>query len=542
MKNIKFHISLICMAFMILPLYARKVAPDKAEKLAQRYMQSKRQRPTAVNVRLKHTATQRHKMRQSAQPDVMFQSAEQDTIYYYVFNVNENDGGGFVIVSGDDAVTPVLGYSDNGSYDENNLPPNFAYWMDYLQQQIAYAQTQNLPQSDAVKAEWDAYSNDAVPYATATIVVDYLIKTEWDQGFPYSNLCPLIGSVRTVTGCVATAMAQVMRYHKHPVRGSGQSVPYTTPSGIYIPSVNFEVNYDWANMPNVYYFSATQPQQDAVATLMYHCGVSVKMSYNTAANGGSGAANNAAMTAWTTHFGYDKSIRFRERKYYDDTSWENMLKTQLDAGLPVFYTGNGPEGGHAFICDGYDDGGKFHFNWGWNSWYDGWFVTTALNPGGYTFNESQTAIVNIKPDEGGESSYELALRNEFSATESSATAGESLSFSVAAGIINIGNMQFPGGSLGVALVNNDNQIVKIFGSRTIGGLSVNYYFNPVTINCNVPNDVPVGQYKLKMTIDTGGENPEIITMAYECPKELDFEIISSTLSDDASLSNLTVSA
>ena len=396
-KQVKLLFSFFCISLAIFPLRAEKVDNYKAERLAQQYVQSKRRLLAGDAVRLKYTATQRHRINRTAQPNDVVSRDVQDTVFYYVFNVNENVGGGFVIVSGDDAVTPVLGYSENGSYDENNLPPNFAYWMDYLQQEIRWAILQKQLQSKTVCQEWNDYLDGNV--ASAESASTPLIRTTWDQDTTYWDLCPMIDGKSTVTGCVATAMAQIMNYHRYPAQGTGRSEAYKTrTSKINVPSVSFEVNYDWANMLNFYSTgNSTQKQQTAVATLMYHCGVSVKMDYCLSSSGGSGAYSENVPVALSKHFGYDKNCSYVTRSSYSDLAWESLIKEQLDAGLPVYYSGHGDKGGHAFICDGYRDDRTFHFNWGWGGYADGWFVTTALNTMVGRFNTQQGMVIDIKP-------------------------------------------------------------------------------------------------------------------------------------------------
>ena len=366
---------------------AEKVDLEKAERIAQRYVESRQRLQTKAGVRLKYTATNRRehygRIQRTTTPN------DQDTVYYYVFDA----GNGFVIVAGDDAVRPILGYSINGNYNENNLPPNFACWMNNLQQEIADTQMQKLPQTEVVRQEWDRYMSGIVKN-DATSAVGPLLQTKWSQGAPYNNQCPSYGGTRCVTGCVATTMAQIMKYHQQPARGSGKSEAHTTTTlKIDIPSVDFEVNYDWENMLDVYTDTADTIQQNAVATLMYHCGVSVKMDYADE----SGASSALVPKALTTYFGYDKSMMLISRGGYDITGWETLIREQIDMGLPVFYAGSNPCTGHAFVCDGYDNTGLFHFNWGWGGSNDGYFVTTSLNPG-QIFNNGHEIIINIKPD------------------------------------------------------------------------------------------------------------------------------------------------
>jgi len=381
---IKLTIVAIFSVILAMPVavQARKVEPEKAKKLAQNFVESKRGPWVKADIRLKHTAKKRKQKHE-----------QEETALYYVFNVNEAQGSGFVIVAGDDAVKAVLGYSDNGNYDENNVPPNFAYWMDFLGEQIAWAQEQGLGYGETYDHEQQ----------NGWAAVSPLIQTQWNQYAPYNNKTPILQGQHTVTGCVATAMAQIMKYWNHPVQGSGSSQAYITNTyKISVPAVHFyDTTYDWQNMQDTYSSSTSStPQNDAVATLMYHVGVSVKMDYGPS----SGAFYNEVISALKNYFEYDGSIRQISRTNANEATWEATLREQINDGMPVFYSGNGSEGGHAFILDGYDNTGKFHFNWGWGGMYDGYFVTTVLNPGtdgagagSGTYNQEQEIIINIKP-------------------------------------------------------------------------------------------------------------------------------------------------
>ena len=518
-----------CTAFALslLPLRAEKVDAERAGRMAQRFVQSKRQLPAGDVVRLKYAATQRHRMKRSAQPDDAVRLDVQDTVFYYVFNIEENVGGGFVIVSGDDAVTPVLGYSDHGRYDENDLPPNFAYWMDFLQDEIRDAMAQNVPQNEIVRKEWEDSQNGMVRLA-----VSPLLQTTWDQTAPYSDLCPMHNSQRTPTGCTATALAQIMKYHRYPSRGTGQSEPYTTrTSGINVPAVDFNVSYNWTGMLNSYSSgSPTQQQRTAVATLMYHCAVGIKTNFTA---DGSGAYFSDVFAAMTDYFGYDKTIQNIDRYFYDDATWEKILREQIDAGLPVLYAGENNSSAHAFVCDGYDNSGRFHFNWGWGGSYDGYFVTSTLNPGTRTYNLYQEIIANIKPDAGGLPFYDLQLYNTFSSTASTVQTGNS--FTVSASVMNVGNASSTSGTLGVALVNNVGQIVEIVGSTALLSIPPNYYYRgPLSISCIVPDNVTSGQYQLKAAFRTLllGSTWELITESIKCPDHLNITVEQIILTPD----------
>ena len=392
MKKLKPYILLLCLLLGLLPLHAERVDLEKAEKVAQGYVQSRSKGKSKHNIRLKYTAAKKrgHSARMGG-------TSEQDTAYYYVFNVNEEAGGNFVIVAADDAARPILGYSENGSYDENNLPPNFVWWMEQIEEQIAYAQEQNIPQSEDIKKEWEAYLNGTSTFSATT--VGPLMQTKWGQGPPYNNLCPLDKDQHSRTGCVATAMAQIMKYHNHPAKGSESSPAYVaSTSKIVVPSVTFDVDYDWGNMLDSYSGTATPQQQEAVAPLMYHCGASVKMDYSTNA---SGAPSSNVPPALKTYFGYDENTRYTTRNNYTDAQWDALLKEQIDAGLPIYYASYSTSHGlaHAFVCDGYDGEGRFHFNWGWSGKDDGYYAISAMNPG-INFDFGHEIVVDIKPISG----------------------------------------------------------------------------------------------------------------------------------------------
>ncbi|GHV65837.1 hypothetical protein FACS1894199_07640 [Bacteroidia bacterium] len=382
---------------MSFPIQAEKVVVGNAERVAVKHLELRHQK----NYNLQQVAL-------------------KQTVPYYVFNVNWNVGKnqGFIIVAGDDIATPILGYSDNGLYDENNLPPNFAFWMDCISQEISAAIKNGVPQSAKIKAEWEPYLSEnkivltrAAPYVEGT----HLIQTTWGQGAPYNDLCPLVSGTRTLTGCVATAMAQIMNFHQYPTQLSVQIPAYTpTTQSLSIPAISPTTNYDWANMQANYTGSEAGIQKSAVATLMYHCGASVKMDYDV---GSSGAVSYEPFYALKNYFDYDEGIKYvfkhtDGKAYYisdpknntngfpfEDGDWIKILKAQIDAGLPFLYGGtkqsNGDDG-HMWVCDGYKTDNTFHFNWGWSGASDGWFATELLStPNNYS--ENQSVIINIKP-------------------------------------------------------------------------------------------------------------------------------------------------
>lgn len=313
---------------------------------------------------------------------------------FYVFNRTDNSG--YVLVAGDDQMIPVLGYGD-GAFDPTCVPDGLQYWLDECQRQVEYLK-QHPEQARKVVGTGSS--------------VKPLLTCNWNQSAPYNNSCPTYsssgGTKRAVTGCVATATAQIMYYHKWPDQGVGShsySCRVNGSSSSTTLSANFaNSRYDWANMIDNYDGNSTATQNAAVAKLMSDVGISVDMSYGAS----SGAFSPDVVNALTTYFKYDKSARFLSRDCYGVDAWEDIIRNELRQSRPVYYSGQASEGGHAFVCDGFDSEGYFHFNWGWGGMSNGYFILSMLNPGeqgigsfegGY--NSSQGIIINIKPDEGG---------------------------------------------------------------------------------------------------------------------------------------------
>lgn len=286
---------------------------------------------------------------------------------YYVFNFGQ--AGGFVIVSGDDRTPTILGYSDSGEFDIDNLPAHIRSWFQGYADQIAM-----LDEGTAVARP------KAPKRAKAKKDIPEMLTCRWNQDAPYYNLCPTDDGGQCVTGCVATAMAQVMYYHRaNSVTATLDEIPSYTPFGTSTTFDGVATNspIDWDNMLDTYTSSATDAQNTAVAQLMNYCGRSVKMNY---ASSSSGAQSENIATALVKYFGYVNTTRVDYRVNYDADEWEDLIYTELAENRPVLYAGNSLGGGHQFVVDGYSTDGLFHVNWGWGGMSNGYFLLSILNP------------------------------------------------------------------------------------------------------------------------------------------------------------------
>ena len=314
---------------------------------------------------------------------------------FYVFNTSH----GFVIVSADDCATPVLGYSDESQFDTEDIPIQLQEYLQDFVEQIQYGIENHLEADEATARQWELVQ--FIGHLTeqrATTVVEPLLTDTWGQGCYYNAKCPEDpdGSCgHVVTGCVATSFAQIMRYWGYPATGIGSHT--YTPPGYPEQTANFgATTYDWANMPDRLSASSSSEQIDAVATLMWHCGVAINMEYGP---NGSGASPYFIPSALVNYFGYSNELSIVRKNNYSDEDWLALMKNCLDLSCPIHYSGDDSSdgGGHAFICDGYDSNDFLHFNWGWSGSYNGYYSINAMNPSIFSFTSNNIAIINIHP-------------------------------------------------------------------------------------------------------------------------------------------------
>lgn len=426
---------------------------------------------------------------------------------YYIFNVENKKG--FVIISAEDAVMPVLGYSRERNCEMDNLPPAFVKWLENYKEQIIYAKENRAEADEETEKKWQELLNPTPAfYEKTTAAVNPLCNTTWDQSPYYNALCP--GG--SVTGCVATAMAQIMKFWNHPQTGSGiHSYNHPTYGTL---SANFgATTYQWGSMPN-----SLNSNNNAVATLMLHCGISVDMNYSPNLSTAWVIASDnpvCAQNSYINYFGYDATtIQGVRRQNYNDNAWKNLLKNELDNGRPLQYAGFGSGGGHTWVCDGYDNSDFFHMNWGWGgSGPDGFFSVDALNPpslgtggGNGGFNSGQQACIGIKPANGGTvSNADIQLYANIVVNPDPINFG--MGFTVTANVINNGTSDFSG-EYSAALFTSSGDFVDFVEILSTGGNplpSGYYYTNGITFTSQGLLAVP-GNYQVGIFYKPNGGN------------------------------------
>ncbi|MBP6311951.1 MAG: C10 family peptidase [Flavobacteriales bacterium] len=439
--------------------------------------------------------------------ELVIEKVESGSTLYRVYNAADQ---GYVVVAGDDAVLPILAYSTESTFPTGQLPVQISKWFDGYSIQLRDAIQAGLEPVSEVIAAWDRILHDALPSDVPERAVNPLMQTLWDQQPNVNALCP--GG--SVTGCVATAMAQIMKYHNSPTAGVGFH-SYNAPNYGTL-SANFaSTTYEWGSMPNV-----VSGPNNAVATLMFHCGVSVNMQYspqvsNAYVVSAQSPTQNCAEFAFETYFGYNSSLHGEFRDNYTEQTWINMLRSDLDASKPIFYGGFGSGGGHAFVCDGYDDNNMFHFNWGWGGQVNGYFQVGALNPGSTGtgggsggYNSGQVAILGITPGTGGGggggNTNTMELYNFVNISANPLYYGQA--FSVSTNIANTGTNAFSG-EYGAAVFDADNNFYGFV--ETLSGYTLdpgNVYTNDLVFSTTglfsmVPGTYYIGIYYKP----TGGE-------------------------------------
>lgn len=371
MKKVFF---ILLLSFVTVFAQSAPVSIERAHRIASKFLNANTRSSISSNANVAYTF-----------------SATDGTACIYVFNTDK----GFVLVSADDRAYPILGYSEEGQFDIDQIPDGLHFQLLSFVEQIEWAiQEDHL--TDDVTAQWQQVEIDGNLLAQRNEKeVTSLLKDTWNQNCYYNDLCPVdhqgpCGHV--YVGCTSLAMGQIIRFWEYPEHGQG-TVSYT-PSGYPQQTVNLSnATYDYDNMPDNLTGGSPEVQRTAVATLLWHIGVAMHASYGP--NGTSGIPENVP-NIMTTNFLYANDLYGQWKG--DNDSWIIQCKASLDHGYPIHYSGWNPEGGgHSFVCDGYNDNDQFHFNWGWSGSGNGYYAVGALNPSGHQYNSGNYAVFNIHP-------------------------------------------------------------------------------------------------------------------------------------------------
>ena len=418
---------------------------------------------------------------------------------YYVFN---NDAGGFVIIAGDDAVAPVLGYTSTGAFDANRLPEGLKDLLKSYEQQIAALGKSYTANTTSTRAEFTG---------------EKLLNTaKWNQGAPFNKYTPN----NYVTGCVATAGAIVMKHHGYPAKGVGSHSYNWNGKNL---TANFEHDYDWDNMPTKYTTGDNDEAFDGVARLMSDLGIAVNMQY---ANGGSASALEDLVTALKKYFGYSKYARLLTMKDLGAEVWNGRLRAEIDANRPILYAASDANvGGHSFVIDGYKDE-SFSVNWGWGGYCDGFYRIGALNPEadgkplGDQYNSSQAAVFALQPSDGKEVLSNLRFikvdgyLETMNMNVTDVKTGKDLTLFLLP-LLSYGENSYTG-KIAIALKNVKGETREVFAETGIKELEHGYYIDQYLLGGACTVDAQEGDYLTVVSKEEGtDEYLEILGSDFE---------------------------
>ncbi|MBR7012027.1 MAG: C10 family peptidase [Muribaculaceae bacterium] len=420
-------------------------------------------------------------------------TTSSDQAAFYVFNASA--GHGYVIVAGDDRVPAVLGYSDTGTFDAQDVPAAMQEWLDGYAAQIEAIALGAKPEERSTSRE----------------AIAPMLNVNWGQGMPYNVLLPHINGSsndHAYVGCVAVAMAQVMSYWQHPTRATKTIPSYTSYPGrtyeVSMPALT-PMDFDWENMQNTYYINdSTSTECLAVANLMRYSTSALQSSFNLTATN---SYTRKIPETLIEFFGYKNSAHYIYRENFSTEGWEETIYAELAAGRPVAYGGNKQSAGHAFVCDGYDGEGRFHINWGWNGKSNGYFLLNLLNPsaegigsaaGAYGYVKGQGAAVGIMPADGtdGEAAFSFEDLTINSTNTTRSAASSNFSVTVSGKFVNNTNVtsQF---RQGWGLYNQDGELVNVLFMRyTTSALGNGESISVSARSLNFGADITSGTYRI----------------------------------------------
>ena len=480
MKTKRNLITLMCL-LAITTAWAKPISESQARSIASAFMARHEMPSSSLKMALKAPK--------------LSAPATGENAAFYAFNASR---GGYVIVAGDDRVPAVLGYSDKGTFDPEDVPEAMQELLESYVVQI-----------DAL----DSGAKAAMHLVNAAPIAP-MVKAQWSQNNPYNMKLPFINGKHAHVGCVATAMAQVMYYWKWPARTTCAIPGYTSNTlSIVMPALPV-VDFDWNNMHDTYETSDTlSTAAMAAATLSQYCAQAVCMDFKTKS---SGAYSSDVPIAMINYFGYQHGTEYVRRMHYTTSTWENMLYEELAAGRPVMYSGSKASGGHAFVCDGYAGNGLFHINWGWNGNSNGYFLLNVLNPdeqgtgsaeGSYGYIYSQGAVIGLQPDKGGSHIFELTATNVVLESYVGTRQSTSKAFKAyVSGKFNNYTSDTIAVRYGWGLFNGDEMIANLYSSYTTA-LRPGYLFTHTNRELQFGEYLSSGTYRIMpMFSEYGREN------------------------------------
>lgn len=440
----KIYLSAI-IALVAIGAQAKQVEETKAKSFAQQFLNAgTATRSASSELQLVYTAT-------AASSNQTTRSSEANNNLFYIFN--QSGAQGFVMVAADDAVKPILAYSHTSTFNANDIPCNVKAVLDTYRSAISAA----IANGEDASSQWKSGATRAADATEGS----YLLKSQWSQGYPYNAQTPMLGGGHCVTGCVATAMAQVMYYWKYPQRGTG-SHSYYWSGGDKTLSADFTEPFDWDNMHDSYSSedSYTANEEEAISHLLSQCGIALDMAYYDQ----SGASPSMLMNSLSEYFGYSEDyMKMNDLDEAGQTEWLKIIKGEIDGGRPVVYSSNG----HCFICDGYNSNDYLHVNFGWNGYDDGFYALMGTNE--YLNQDYQNIVYGIVPADKASTVVKPDLQlgiDEFECNESGTTftTGQSPRF-----YINMTSNRNDANIEALALVSVDanNNILSVLGHQSL---------------------------------------------------------------------------
>jgi len=462
-------LSIFIVLLATLSASASPLTPEQARKVALRYLNCSSVAFSADSFTLLGT-----------------KASALDSPAFYIFN---NPDGGWVIVSGEDSTIPILAAGEGSKFETEDMPEHIRYYLERMTHTINAIRREGLSAASV-------RSSAAIQTAYSEV---HLETPNWGQEEPFNNLCPIYkDGKRSLTGCVATAMAEVLGYNRFPGQGTGVSPEYTTISySIPMPSINLDLEpeYNW-DLPMDVNQTWTQQQKDEVARIMLHIGCIMKMDYGES----SGSHNRGIPNALSTYMRYSKTTCYRYREAGSAQEWLNKLKAELDQGRPIIYGGmdmiNG--GGHSFVCDGYNSNNMIHINWGWNGKANGWFAVNYIGPESETggvYSEDDMAIISLIPDPDAEDE----LGNPLLAISTPARPINTKGFTISSGSIQRGSFKITldalwnlsgykyVGKVKICLAGNDGKIKFNLSPEKIVSLVDRDLEEEMEFNCSIPS-------------------------------------------------------